>query len=412
MLLLRIILRQQIPAQSPRKPETIPRHNKGLRHASDKTKLAHEQGKVFVIGCVLILLLTGCGDKSKQKAAPPPPTVTVVKVAQQKMPIIMQFSGTITSVKTVDIIPRVSGYIEKRYFEEGTFVNEGDPLYLIDPRPFKSRLDAHNAQLKSDQASLAFWKSETARYERLAAQGAASQEKKEGTITKLNETRAAIEKDKADIENARLQLSFTRIKAPFNGRIQQTRINVGNLVQKQRDVLTTLVQMDPIYVVFNISRNQVYEIQLLKRKGKVFPVKEMKVELLLPDGSSYQQQGKVNFISFRINPTTDSVTVRGIFSNKFTERGDYDLIPGQYAPVRLILGENPDALLIPETALVETQAGTHIFVVGKDNKVESKKVVAGSSYKQQRVINDGLKHGERGDYRRRAESSSRHGRQA
>ena len=126
----------------------------------------------------------------------------------------------------------------------------------------------------------------------------------------------------------------------------------------------------------------------------MFPVKEMKVELLLPDGSSYQQQGKVNFISFRINPTTDSVTVRGVFSNKFTEKGDYDLIPGQYAPVRLILGENPDALLIPETALVQTQAGTHVFVVGKDNKVESRKVVAGSPYKQQRVINDGLKHGE------------------
>jgi multidrug efflux pump subunit AcrA (membrane-fusion protein) len=127
------------------------------------------KGKVFVIGCVLILLLTGCGDKSKQKAAPPPPTVTVAKVAQEKIPIIMQFSGTITSVKTVDIIPRVSGYIEKRYFEEGTFVQEGDPLYLIDPRPFKARLDAHDAQLKSHQASLAFWTSETARYERLAA---------------------------------------------------------------------------------------------------------------------------------------------------------------------------------------------------------------------------------------------------
>jgi membrane fusion protein (multidrug efflux system) len=352
------------------------------------------KGSVFVIGCVLILLLTGCGDKSKEKTPPPPPTVTVAEVAQQKIPIIMQFSGTITSVKTVDIIPRVSGYIEKRYFEEGTFVKEGDPLYLIDPRPFKARLDANMAQLKSHQASLAFWENEAARYERLAAQGAASQEKKEGALTKLNETRAAIEKDKADIENARLELSFTRIKAPFSARIQQTRINVGNLVQKQRDVLTTLVQMDPIYVVFNISRNQVYQIQLLKRKGKVFPVEEMKVELLLPDGSSYQQQGKVNFISFRINPTTDSVTVRGVFRNKVTERGDYDLIPGQYAPVRLILGENPDALLIPETALVQTQAGTNVFVVGKDDKVESRKVVAGTSYKQQRVIIDGLKHGE------------------
>ena len=349
---------------------------------------------MFAVGCVLILMLTGCGDKSKEKTAPPPPTVTVAKVAQQKIPIIMQFSGTITSVKTVDIIPRVSGYIEKRYFEEGTFVKEGDPLYLIDPRPFKARLDANMAQLKSHQASLAFWENEAARYERLAAQGAASQEKKEGTITKLNETRANIEEDKADIENARLELSFTRIKAPFSGRIQQTRINVGNLVQKQRDVLTTLVQMDPIYVVFNLSRNHVYQIQLLKRQEKLFAVEEMKVELLLPDGSSYPEQGKINFISFQIDPATDSVTVRAVFSNKHIGTGDYDLIPGQYAPVRLILGENPDALLIPETALVETQAGTNVFVVGKDNKVESRKVVAGSSYKQQRVINDGLRHGE------------------
>jgi RND family efflux transporter MFP subunit len=210
----------------------------------------------------------------------------------------------------------------------------------------------------------------------------------------LNETRAAIDKDKADIENARLELSFTRIKAPFSGRIQQTRINVGNLVQQQRDVLTTLVQMDPIYVIFNLSRNQVYQIQLLKRQGKLFSVEEMKVELLLPDGSGYPEQGKVDFISFRINPSTDSVMVRAVFPNKHIGSGDYDLIPGQYAPVRLILGENPDALLIPETALVETQAGTHVFVVGKDNKVESRKVLAGSSYKQQRVINEGIKLGE------------------
>ncbi|MGW8221773.1 MAG: efflux RND transporter periplasmic adaptor subunit [Syntrophobacteria bacterium] len=352
------------------------------------------KGKVLFIGSVLILLLTGCGDKSKEKTAPPPPTVTVTEVAQHKIPIVMEFSGTITSVKTVDIIPRVSGYIEKRYFEEGTFVKEGDPLYLIDPRPFQARLDAHKAQLKSDQASLAYWENEAARYQRLAAQGAASQEKKEGALTKLNETRAAIEKDKADIENARLELSFTRIMAPFSARIQETRINVGNLVQQQRDVLTTLVQMDPIYVIFNLSRNQVYQIQLLKRQGKLFSVEEMKVELLLPDGSGYPEQGKVDFISFRINPTTDSVTVRAVFPNKHIGSGDYDLIPGQYAPVRLILGENPDALLIPETALVETQAGTHVFVVGKDNKVESRKVVAGSSYKQQRVINEGLKLGE------------------
>ena len=227
---------------------------------------------VFALGCILIFLMAGCKSKSKEPVAPPPPVVKVAKVAKQKIPIIMQFNGTLKSVKKVDIIPRVSGYIEKRYFKEGTFVKEGDPLYLIDPRPFKANLDGDLAQLKSDQAHLSYWKTEVGRYKRLAAQGAASQEKKEGTVTKLRETRAAIDKDKADIENSRLQLSFTNIKAPFSGRIQQTQIDEGNLVQKQRDVLTTLVQMDPIYVVFNISRNQAYDIQLLKRKGKVFPV--------------------------------------------------------------------------------------------------------------------------------------------
>ena len=349
---------------------------------------------VFALGCILIFLMAGCKSKSKEPVAPPPPVVKVAKVAKQKIPIIMQFNGTLKSVKKVDIIPRVSGYIEKRYFKEGTFVKEGDPLYLIDPRPFKAKLDGDLAQLKSDQAHLSYWKTEVGRYERLAAQGAASQEKKEGTVTKLRETRAAIDKDKADIENSRLQLSFTNIKAPFSGRIQQTQIDEGNLVQKQRDVLTTLVQMDPIYVVFNISRNQAYDIQLLKRKGKVFPVKKMKIELLLPDGSSFKQVGKVDFLSFRINPTTDSVTVRGVFPNKFTEIGDYDLIPGQYAPVRLILGDNPDALLIPETALVETQAGKNVFVVGQGNKIENRKVEVGSSYKHHWVVTKGLKAGE------------------
>lgn len=205
-----------------------------------------------------------------------------------------------------------------------------------------------------------------------------------------------VEKDKADIENAELDLSFTNITAPFNGRTQETRINVGNLVQQQRDVLTTLAQMDPICVVFNISRNQVYEIQKQKRLGKVLPVKEMRAEVLQPDGSKYPHEGKINFISFRINPTTDSVLVRATSPNQKSEdTGDYDLIPGQYAPVRLILGEDANALLIPQPALVETQIGKQVFVVNSDNKVEVRNVEGGRSYQNQWIIQRGLKKGEK-----------------
>ena len=305
-------------------------------------------------------------------------------------------SGTIKAIKTVDIVPRVSGYIDKRHFEEGTFVKEGDPLYLIDPRPYKTKLDADMAQLKLDQASLVFWQKETRRYRSLVKQGAASKEKTEGTIAKRDETLATVEKDKANIENAQLDLSFTNITAPFDGRVQQTRINVGNLVQQQRDVLTTLVQMDPVYVVFNISRRDVFEMQLLKRQGKLFETENMQIKILLPDGSTYSQQGKINFISFQIDPATDTVLVRGIIPNNQTPQvGDYDLIPGQYVPVRLTVGEEADALLIPQPALVESQIGKQVFVVNPDNKVETRSVEIDRSYQHQWVIKKGLKKGEK-----------------
>ena len=361
-----------------------------------KNRLIIKHGIIAALG-IIILLVSGCDGKAKKQAVkPPPPDVAVAEVVQGKVPIVMEFSGTIKAIKTVDIIPRVSGYIEKRYFEEGTIVQQGDPLYLIDPRPYQARLDAYKAQLKLDQAALAFWEKDTKRYQTLVEQGAASKEKTEGTIAKRDEMLAKIEKDKADIENAALELSFTKIMAPFSGRTQETRINVGNLVQQQRDVLTTLVQMDPIYVVFNISRNQVYEIQLQKRQGRVLPINEMRAEVLQPDGSKYPHAGKINFVSFQINPTTDSVLVRATLPNRKPEDAeDYDLIPGQYAPVRLILGEDANTLLIPQAALVETQVGKQVFVVKTDNKVETRNVEVGRSYKNQWIIQKGLKKGEK-----------------
>jgi len=348
------------------------------------------------LGLILLFMLACDGKAKKQAVKPAPPDVQVAEVIQAKVPIVMEFSGTIQAIKTVDIVPRVSGYIDKRHFEEGTFVKKDDPLYLIDPRPYKAKLDALEAQLKLDQAGLAFWQKETRRYTKLVKQGAASKEKTEGTIAKRDELLATVTKDKADIENAQLDLSFTNITAPFDGRIQQTRINVGNLVQQQRDVLTTLVQMDPVYVVFNISRRNVFEVQLLKRQGKLFEIADMRIEIRLPDGSVYSQQGKVNFISFQIDPTTDTVLVRGIIANKKDQGiGDFDLIPGQYAPVRLILGEDPAALLIPQPALLESQIGKQVFVVSQDNKVESRRVEVGRGYQGQWVIKKGLKKGDK-----------------
>lgn len=344
---------------------------------------------------VTLLLMGGCG-RQEQKAAPPPPVpVTVAEVQQAAVPIVMAFSGTVKAVRTVDIIPRVSGYIDQRYFEEGAFVKKGDPLYLIDPRPYQAKVDAARAQVKLDEANQAFWRAEAVRYQKAAKAGAVSKEKLDEALTQRSKAVATVAKGKADLENMLLDLSFTNITAPFDGRAQETRINVGNLVEQQKDVLTTLVQMDPIYVVFNISRARVYEIQLLKREGKVLPVREMHAEVMLPDGSKYPRRGRIDFVSFQIDPTTDSVLVRAVFPNMLKQVGDFDLIPGQYAPVRLILGDEPDALLIPQAALVESQIGKQVFVVGADNKVSVRTVAVGRSHQNQWVVRKGLKAGEK-----------------
>ena len=350
----------------------------------------------FAIG-LLALLLAGCEEKKEAAPPPPPPPkVVLAEVTAQTVPIVLQASGTIKAVKNVEIIPRVSGYIFERYFTEGTFVDKDAPLYLIDPRPFEDQLAQLQAVLKGQQSSLKFWQSEDKRYTKLAKQGAASAEKAEGARAKLRTAQADIAKTKVEIRNAKLDVSYTKVNAPFYGRIQQTRINVGNLVTKERDVLTSLVVMDPIYVIFQLSRSQVFEIQKLSRQGKAFKVGDMVVEVVLPDGLLYHKKGELSFVSAEINPTTDSMTIRGTFDNpKNPELGDYDLIPGQYVPVRLTIGNTPDALVIPQAAVVETQAGTHVYVVGPDDKVERRMLELGRTHDTDRIVTKGLKQGEK-----------------
>jgi RND family efflux transporter MFP subunit len=348
-------------------------------------------------GCALLLSLPGCDDRSgSSAAAPPPPKVTVAEVTQGPVPIVMQFSGTVRSVKTVEIVPRVSGYIEKRSFIEGAEVKTGDPLYEIDPRPFQAALDQLNAQLAVNQANATYWGDEAKRYAEAVRSGAVSAQQYEEAITKQQEARANIEQTQAQIANAQLNLSFTDIVASFDGRIQQTRRYEGDLVDAYQDTLTSLVQIDPVYVIFNVTRRELFEIQAMQVQGLVQKLEESaRIELTLPDGSAYAQQGKLDFISSQIDPTTDTLTFRAVIANDFSHSSEGDLVPGQYVPVRMILGERPDALLVPKPALIETQAGQQVYVVDEDNKVATRTVEVGQPYEDQWVIKSGLEKGER-----------------
>jgi RND family efflux transporter MFP subunit len=345
--------------------------------------------------CSLLLLVQGCDDKAESSATPAPPQVIVAEVARGAVPIVMQFSGTVRSVKTVEIIPRVSGYVEKRSFTEGADVKQGDPLYLIDPRPFQATLDQLTAQLALDQANLDYWIEEAKRYGEAVKTGAVSAEQYNEAVTKQSEAQASVAKTQAEIVDAKLNLSYTNITAPFDGRIQQTQLYEGDLANAYQDTLTSIVQVDPVYVIFNLTRRDLFEIQTMQSDGLVPDLEpNAKVEILLPNGHTYGKQGKVDFISSQIDPTMDSLTFRAVIANDFSHSREGDLVPCQYVPVRLIVGEQPDALLIPQVALLENQVGQQVLVVDKDNKVESRTVTIGAAFKNQWVVKDGLKEGE------------------
>lgn len=340
----------------------------------------------------LAALFAGCSSSKKTE---PAPEVFVQPIKPQNVPINFLFNGTVNSVKTVKIVPRVTGNLEKRYFIEGSVVQAGDKLYLIDPRPYEAELLAAEGALEKSRAALVYWNAEVERYTKLAKKGAASKEKMQSSIASRDETRADILTDEANVASAALNLSYTNITAPFTGRIQQTNYHVGDLITANEDTLTTLVQLDPIYVIFSISRNELFLLQELGEKGVTRANwQEYTIRVKLPNNKDYRYDGSLDFLSAAIDPMTDNLTVRAIFPNPSSTNPLIDLIPGQYVPVEMIVGTQKDAIMVPQTAVTIGQAGPVALVVDKEKKVEARPLKILREYQQSWVISKGLKAGD------------------
>ena len=348
---------------------------------------------------LLVCGVVGCIVPKVDIKPPKETTVTTAVVKASTIPRRYNFTGTLQAVKSVDIMSQVTGYIKSRDFVEGSIVKQGQLLYQIDPRPFQAKLDAAVAQKQQDEASLAYWKIEVERYTALAKKGAGSVEKQQSTKARVAELQAAVQKDIANIESAKLNLGFTRIAAPFDARIQATNFNIGALVKENVDKLTTAIQVDPIYVLFNVSRKQITEIQSydLQKTDDKDPssLEGSKVTLTLPDGTQYKNTGSVDYLSAQIDSSTDMLSFRAVFKNNFQGGDQVELLPGQYCPLTLDLGEIKGALLIPQSALVQGQAGDQVFVVGADNKVSVVDVVIGATHEDFFIVKSGIKDGDR-----------------
>jgi len=344
-----------------------------------------EPGLLMLL-CSVFLLSVGCKKKQKALPAAAPPEVTVTQVVLKTVPVRINYVSTTESVMKEEIRARVEGFLEERRFKEGDDIKKGDLVFVIERAPFEAELEGSLAQLAKDKAALAFAMEQVERYAPLAEKDFVTQEAFDDYQTKAKEAAASVRADRAKIKQDRLNLGYCTMYSPINGRIGRTLVNVGNLVGAggQNTHLATIVQLDPIYVYFSPSVEEIYTI--LKHNKKGTP----SVDLILSDGSVYPYPGKVDFIDNTANPGTNTVNMRAVVPNP-----QKILLPGIYVQTRLFLCEIPDTPLIPEQAVAEDQGGMYVLVVGKDNKVEHRGVKSRWTYEGQQIIEKGLKEGEK-----------------
>lgn len=340
----------------------------------------------LVLGCVG--LLAACDEKKEAQSAapPPPPAVGVIEVAPQNVQQAFEFVGRAVAIDKVDLRARVEGFLEKRLFTEGMPVKAGDLMFSIEKDQFQAAVDQSQADLASAQAVLA---NAQVQYQR-AATLVKSQNIPQATVdqrkAELDTATARVAEAEAALRQANINLGYTDIKAPINGTIGQATVTEGNLVGPSSGTLATIVSMDPIYVTFPVSQRQLQQAQ----KHAATQAGAITVRIRLPDGTLYDQPGKIDFIDNVVDQTTDSVTVRAVVPNAGGALKD-----GQIARAVVEVSDPQPQLTVPMAAVVIDQAGPSVMVVGGDGKVEQRRLTLGPQQGVQVVVAQGLNAGDR-----------------
>ncbi|MDB6157070.1 MAG: secretion protein HlyD [Gammaproteobacteria bacterium] len=321
-------------------------------------------------------------------AAPPPPQVTVAQVISKPVTEFDEFTGRFEAIDRVEIRPRVSGYISSVNFTEGSEVKKGDVLFVIDQRPYVAELKHAQAQLAQAKSQLALAKSEKARATNLLSQHAISQEEFDTRSSSDEQAQANVELAEAALETAQLNMTYTRVTAPINGRVSRANVTLGNLVTSGQTQMTTLVSLDPIYVRFD-GDEQAYLRYVKAAKDRAAAGSKEAVSPVLvglADEAGYPHPGVIVFLDNEVDPQTGTIRTRAKLDNH--ERA---FTPGLFARVRLMGDKKYDALLINDSAVGTDQTVKYVLVVGADNKVEYRPVKLGPVIDGLRVVREGLK---------------------
>jgi membrane fusion protein (multidrug efflux system) len=340
------------------------------------------------VGAATLLLLAGCGEgQQADKAAAPPPAVTVVKVVMEEVRPTSTFTGRVEAKDKVDLRARVDGFLEKRLFDEGADVKSGDLLFTIEKGLYKAAVDEAKAGVATAEATLQLADLEWKRQSELVQRNVTAQAKLDEVSAKRGEAQGALLAQKAALEKAELQLSYTDIHAPIAGRIGRANVSVGNFVGPSSGPLATIVSQNPIYVSFPVTQREVLEFRSRGKEGSDPSL--ITVYLQLADGNRYPKPGKIDFLDVTVNPGTDTVLVRAVFDNP-----DRLLVNGQLVSVIAESGPGEKALVVPGQALQLDQAGAYVLVVDKDSKIQVRRVEIDGPRGTNMILSKGLEAGE------------------
>jgi membrane fusion protein, multidrug efflux system len=348
--------------------------------------------------CLGLLALAACG---KDQAPPkmPPPKVGVVTAHAENAPLTRDTSGRLSAYYSANVTARVSGVLLKRNYTEGSAVKQGQLLFEIDPTFYQSQLNNALGILAEDEATYTNTRITSERDHKLVPQGYVSLQQVDNDDAAMRSAAAKVKSDQATVQSARVNLGYTKVTSPIDGIAGQQQVTVGAIVGNGTSdvgssgtLLTTVQQIDQLYVNFTISAADLSMLQQAKTKGSVALSEQNKttVQILLPDGSKYDQLGTLDFSDISVNATTGAVNLRALVPN-----AQHQLLPGMYITLTVNLGQLNNVYLIPQQALLRDSAGAYVYTVGQDNNAVRNNLVTSNSYGNSWIVTNGLTAGDK-----------------
>lgn len=333
-----------------------------------------------------LTLIVGCSSENNgANGAMPPMPVSVLEVQSSTVPISAEAVAQTEGAKEVEIRARVGGILLKRLYEEGSAVKVGQPMFLIDPVPYEIALAQARAQLAQQQALIEQAKREQDRLKTLLETQSVSQREYDNAVSDEAVARAALQQAQANVREAELNLSYTTVTAPVSGISGRFQFSEGALIAANTSLLTTVVQLSPIWVRFSFSDNELAQLG-----GRLTEQNVQQVSLILPDGSEYAQKGKLNFAASQIDPLLGTQQLRATFDN-----ADQRLLPGQFVRARVTTGQRDGVFLLPQVAISSSDQGKFVYVVNEKNEATVRPVVVGDWVGKDWIILEGLNAGDK-----------------